>query len=125
VVLALLDPDSSPDAPELGFRVNFFWVVLGGATIAMRVAAPGSTLLSWCLAPLFVMVMPGWSLASALLPPSAGYLERLCWAPVLSLGALVVSLMWVDMMGAVVWYPTIFFLSIAFTVAGAVIAQLR
>jgi uncharacterized membrane protein len=105
--------------------LNSFWVLLGGATIAMRVAAPGSTLLTWCLAPLFVMVMPGWSLGSALLPASTGKLERLCWAPALSLGALLVTLTWLDMMGAVVWYPTLFFLSIAFTLAGAVIAQLR
>ncbi len=125
VVMAMLDPDSPADAPEVAFRLNSFWVLLGGATIAMRVAAPGSTLLTWFLAPLFVMVMPGWSLGSALLPASTSNLERLCWAPALSLGALLVTLAWLDMMGAVVWYPTLFFLSIAFTVVGAAIARLR
>ncbi len=125
VVFAMLASDSLPDVPNRGLRLNFFWALLAVGTIAMRIVAPGSPLLNWCFAPLFVMVMPGWSLGSALLPASTGYLERLFWAPVFSLSALVVTLMWMDVVGVRVWHPTIFFLAIAFTLAGAVIARLR
>lgn len=122
---AMLDSDPLPEVSGLRFRLDSVWVLLAGATIALRVLAPGSPLLTWCLAPLFVMVMAGWSLGGALLPPSTGFLERLFWAPVFSLSVLVVTLMWLDMAGVVVSPPTIFLLAIAFTLAGSAIARLR
>jgi hypothetical protein len=125
VVYALLDEDSVIDSEKPGFRLNIFWVFLISATATMRVVSPGSPVLNWCLTPLFVLVMPGWSLGSVLLPAPAGFLERLLWAPVISLSAQLVALMWLHLIGAVVGHPTVFVLPIAFTLTGAVLARLR
>jgi hypothetical protein len=79
----------------------------------------------WVLAPVYALVMPGLGLGAALLPSTTDWIERLAWAPVLSIGFQVVVLMWMNTLGLAVSVPTLFILAGATTFLGAISAMLR
>ena len=60
-----------------------------------------------------------------LLPESTEWLERLVWAPVLSIGFQIIILMLMNAVGLAVSVPTIFVLAGATTFLSAIAAMLR
>jgi hypothetical protein len=94
------------------------WLFLPAITLAGRHLAPGSILQSFVLAPLFVLLLPGLALGYALLPAAAGRWERLFWAPVLSLGTYIVSLLWLDWLGVTAWVTLFVVIAVYFTGLG-------
>lgn len=101
------------------------WVFVTGSAIALRFLSPDSAWLEWVVAPVFVMVMPGWSLGALLLPIETGWMERLFWAPVLSIGALVLALIWLDWAGITITPISILVVTVAVTLAGVALGRLR
>ena len=79
----------------------------------------------WVLAPVYVLMMPGLGLGAVLLPSSTDWIERLVWAPVMSVCFQVVILMWMNTLGLAVSVPTLFVLAGATTFLGAIAAMLR
>jgi uncharacterized membrane protein len=107
------------------FRVTLVLWLIFGAAIAIRVLAPGAGLLKWVLAPIYVLMMPGLGLGAVLLPSSTDWIERLIWAPVMSLGFQIVIMVWMNALGWAVSVPTIFILAGATTFLSAIAAILR
>jgi hypothetical protein len=101
--IALREKSSSAEIPAR-FPAAL-WLFLPAVTLAGLHLAPGSLLQSCVLAPLFVLLLPGLALSYALLPASTGRWERLLWAPVLSLGTHITSLLWLDWPGIRAWVP--------------------
>lgn len=81
------------------FKPTMILATLLLATVALRQWAPGSPALVWLLTPVAVLLAPGLGLGAVLLPRSTAWSERLLWAPPISVSVLVVSLMWLDMLG--------------------------
>ncbi len=126
----VLNASSSADDRPARFdrkllRVTLVMWLLAGATIAIRLLAPGAGFLMWVLAPVYVLMMPGLSLGAVLLPSSTDWIVRLVWAPVLSICFQVVILMWMNTLGLAVSVPTIFVLAGATTFLSAIAAMLR
>jgi hypothetical protein len=129
-LVLVLNASSSTDSRSTMFdrrllRVTLVLWLLAGATIAIRLLAPGTKLLMWVLAPIYVLMMPGLGLGAVLLPSSTDWIERLIWAPVMSVGFQVVILMWMNALGLAVSVPTIFVLAGATTFLSAIAAMLR
>ena len=92
-------------------------------TITGRYLTPGSFVQTWLMAPLFVLAMPGLALTHAILPPTSGWPERLAWAPALSIGSQIVSLLWLDLLGVTASLPVFAAVAALFTFGGLVAAQ--
>ncbi len=86
--------------------------------IVSRFLVPGSALLTWVIAPLFVFFVPGLSLAAALLPRSAGWMDYFFFAPPLSLGVALISLLWLNWLAIPATVPVFFLISYIFTLLG-------
>jgi uncharacterized membrane protein len=106
-------------------RVTLVLWLIAGATIVIRTLAPGAGFLTWVLAPIYVLMMPGLALGSVLLPSSTDWIERVIWAPVLSICFQIAILMWMNALGLAVSVPTIFVLAGATTFLSAITAMLR
>jgi hypothetical protein len=106
-------------------RMTLVLWLLAGATIVIRLLAPGAGFLMWVLAPVYVLMMPGLGLGAVLLPSSTDWIERLVWAPVMSVCFQVVILMWMNTLGLAVSVPTLFVLAGATTFLSAIAAMLR
>ncbi len=116
---ASLGADAS-NGERFGMHEYLGFAILAVSAILGRLLLPGSFVQSWILAPLFVLVMPGLALSAALLPVSTGWLERLFWAPVLSVGVQIVSLTWLDWLGVAASLPIVIALALLFTLVGLV-----
>lgn len=98
-------------------------IIISG--ILLRYAAPGSDLLTWVIAPIYVFMVPGMSLGAALHPASTRWLERLCWGPPLSLAAQLISLMWLNWLAIPTTIPVFFLISGVFTLIGFWVVAFR
>lgn len=99
-------------------RMYLLLALIMTCAVLLRSLAPGSGVLTWAVAPLCVFMVPGMSLAAALLPTSAGWMERLICAPPLSLGAQIISLLWLNWLGIRATVPVFFLISGVFTLLG-------
>ncbi len=89
---------AAPVPAERGWAYGLLAVVLV-AGVVLRQAAPGSTVQTWIVAPLQVLVAPGIGLGLALLPRALGWPERLIAALPLAVTAQLAGLMWCDLIG--------------------------
>lgn len=87
-----------PPPAERGWAYGLLAVALI-AGVVLRQAAPGSTVQTWIVAPLQVLVAPGIGLGLALLPRALGWPERLIAALPLAVTAQLAGLMWCDLIG--------------------------
>lgn len=93
------------------------------AAVAGRFLIGATFVQTWLLSPLFVLVLPGIALTFALLPSSTDWGERLCWAPPLSVGSQIVSLLWLDWLGVSASLTVFVVVATAITVLAIVAAR--
>jgi hypothetical protein len=118
--------DASPEAipAELSISLSRIYKIYGVllllivAAIVLRVVAPGTTILVWFEAPLNMFLVPGLSLAIAVLPSSARWLEWFLFAPALAIGTQLTGLVWLDLIGIPAKVPVFFLLTTLITLAG-------
>lgn len=125
LAVAIRDDASPAAASARPSLLDPLWVFIAGSAIALHFLSPGSIWLEWVVAPVFALIMPGWSLGALLLPVETGWMERLFWAPVLSIGALAVALIWLDWVGITITPLSILVVTVAVTLAGAALGRLR
>ncbi len=122
VLVILRDPTTEPSSsaplptPPRVSRVAAGLVVVTLVTAALRIWQPGTPLLTWILAPL-LLVTPGLSLASALLPVG-GWTQWLLYAIPLSLSAYLISLAWLTRLAIPVTPTALFAIALTATLAG-------
>jgi len=114
--IAAREPRASAEIPA-PIHMSF-WLAFAIIAVAGRYLAAGTILQSYVVAPLFVLAMPGLALSYSLLPATTGLWERLFWAPALSLGTQIVSLLWLDWLGVTAWVPVFVTVVVYFTVLG-------
>ena len=99
LVFVLSGPSLESNWAKERFQPTMILATLLLATLALRQWAPGSVALAWFLTPVAVLLAPGLGFGALLLPRSTPLSERLLWSPPISVGVLVVSLMWLDLLG--------------------------
>ncbi|NDJ61263.1 MAG: hypothetical protein GYB67_09070 [Chloroflexi bacterium] len=110
-------PQHTPPKP----RLTLIYIVLAAITIAaiaLRIIAPGSTILTWIVAPLMIFVVPGLSVGKALLPPETGLFEQLAFAPPLSLSLHLIGILWLNWLSIPVSAAGVFSLAGIYTLIG-------
>jgi hypothetical protein len=109
------------DASSLSRPVYPIYILLAGLfwiNILLRWLTPDTFFLTWMIAPLSFFVVPGLSLAPALLPVTSGWQEWLAYAPPLSVGTQITCLIWLDFLGIPVYTATFFVVAAVISLAG-------
>lgn len=119
VSVAMLTALPQPSADGVSQQIpRLVLVGMAVGAVGGRYLIGGSVVQTWLIAPLFVLVVPGLAWTYALLPSSTGWMGRLFWAPSLSLGTQIVSLLWLDRLGVVVSLPVFIAVAAFFTLSG-------
>lgn len=119
-LLAFHQPNPA-DVSSLARPVYPIYIALAGLfwiNILLRWLVPDTFLLTWVIAPLSFFVVPGLSLAPALLPATSSWHEWLAYAPPLSIGTQIMCLIWLDFLGISVYTATFFAVAAVISLVG-------
>ncbi len=135
VATGILTFETTLTSPSIGAKdaIRTWWVYRTYGVIALfslvsvlfRVLLPENVLTNVIIAPLQMFLIPGLSLAIALLPVSASWIDYLAYGIPLSLGSQLVGLIWLDWVGIVVSTSTIYILAGCITLISFLIANYR